>query len=451
MEKTNTKKMGTGVALVVAIMSFGAFAALASIITNNQSQITAVSLADDSNDSGDSNDDGDNKDDQKDEDKNDDSDKNGKENESVKKQAERQREDAKKQLERSNKGSENDDDSDDDSSKIGDTDGDMEDTEDVNGDDNGMFKDRAKTLSKLQEEIAKARENISEKQAEGADVTAALARLALAEAGIVQVGSSFDANNLEAAKELAKEIKKEAHFTEKDLEFAKKTSEAVADVQKRFGQVDKKIATLEFLGGDASVFKTQLASIRQDFSVLQASISDAITRDTVRAFEKRVKLLKSLVESSIFAFGETEDDDLIGDHRESSDDLFEDLDDVAEIEDGDDNGISGKLRKISAEHKASVQGIEDNLKDIKGRDGVARVILGPDFNALDGLNAEITAMNTRADALTQASTQITDPQIKQILVDQVTALRSEALKFQAYISSENNQFSILGKFLALFR
>jgi len=470
MEKTNTKKMGTGAALVIALMSFGVFVALASIITKNQSQITAVSLADDSNDSGNSNDDGDNKDDQKDEDKNDDGDNKDdqkdedenddsdkkKENESVKKQAERQREDAKKQLERSNKSSENDDDSDDDSNKGEDTDGDtedvndVEDTEDVNGDDNGMFKDRNKTLTKLQEEIAKARENILEKRVEGADVTAALARLALAEASIAQVGSSFDANNFEAAKELAKEIKKEAHFTEKDLEFTKKSAEAIAEVSKKLTKASQKIVILESLGGDASAFKAQLSTLRADFAILQAS--DIVTREAFKAVKKKAERLKNLVEQSIFALGGSDgDDDLFADHEEDSDDLEDDLNDVAEIEDGDENGIAQEVKKIAREHRSSTAVIATSLGDIKNRSGFIKTVFGPDFNALESLTAQTTAMMTRADALMIVSTQVTDPDVKQILVDRAAVLRSEASKLSAYVASEGNQFSIFGKFLSFFR
>lgn len=463
MQKENSKKVGVASATLVAVLSFGAFVAGLTVLTGNRLSLTAETFADDGESggnsgsgSGGSQDSGSSS-----SGSNSDSTKNA-EKDAIKKQ-----EDARKQLERSSRGS-NDDFSndrvngvklrgdgsvDDNQNGIGgdDTNTDGDDNE---NDNNGMFKDRAKTLSKLQEEIAKTRENILKKQAEGADVTTALARLALAEAGLAQVGSSFDANDLETAKRLAKEIKKTAHFAEKDLQNAKKVAEEVAKVEKRFGQVDKKIASFESLGGDASAFKAQLASLRSDFSVLKASIAAApgtITRDTVKAFEKRVKRLKSLVESSIFALGGTDDDDLFEDHEEDSADLSEDLDDVAEIEDGDDNGVSGKVRKVAAEHKAASQAIKGSLEDIKGRDGIVRVIFGPDRSALDGLTAQIAAMNTRADALDAAALQITDLQVKQILVDQAAALRSEAAKLQAYITSEDNQFSIFGKLIKLFR
>ncbi|MFZ2187900.1 MAG: hypothetical protein WAV46_04745 [Candidatus Moraniibacteriota bacterium] len=459
MQKTNTKKMGTASALFIAILSFGAFASMAAVVAKDHSLFTPLSLAKDGEEDSQSDDNNGDEDESKDEDQNDDGDKDEKSGETAKKQAERQREDAKKQLERSNKsfgvkdGSTGDsdqikDEEDEDGAKAEGAD------ENENGEANGMFKDQNKTLAKLNEKLDEAAKYILEKQAEGENVATALARLALAKAKLFQVNASFDTNDFETAKALAKEIKKEAHFTEKDLEFAKKASEAVAKVTKRFGQIDKKIAELETLGGDATAFKTALASLEQDFAVLQAAAAtapDTMTRDTVRAFENKVKRLKSLVEQSIFALGGTEDDDLSADHEQDSDDLVEDLKDVADIEDGDDNGVSGKVRRVAAEHKAAVQAIAESLKNIQGRDGVTRALFGPDFSALDSLNAEIAAMNIRATALESASAQIADPEIKKILVDRVTALRDEAAKLQSYIAAEGNQFSLFGKLISFFR
>ena len=221
------------------------------------------------------------------------------------------------------------------------------------------------------------------------------------------------------------------------------------------GEGNQKAATLESLGGDASVFKAQLTSLQADFVVLQATLAatpETITRDTVKAFEKRVKRLKNLVESAIFAYGGTDDDDdLFEDHEEDAEDLFEDLDDVAEIEDDDDNGVSGKVRKVAAEHKAAAQALKKSLKDIKDRSGLARTLFGPDFSALDSLGAQVAAMNARAAALELAAAQITDPTIRQILLTQADALKSEALKLQSYIAAEDDQFSIFGALLRLFR
>ena len=142
---------------------------------------------------------------------------------------------------------------------------------------------------------------------------------------------------------------------------------------------------------------------------------------------------------------------VLDDHEDDADDLFEDLDDVAEIEDDDDNGVSGKVRRLAAEHKASAQAIKENLRAIQDRDGWAKSILGSDTGALNALNQQVMAMNTRATVLESAAAQVVDPEIKQILFDRASALKSEVIKLQAYISAEDSQTGILGGLLRLFR
>lgn len=446
-------KLGMGASLLITVLAFGAFAGAAAVVTQNQFSLAPTTLADEGEDDG-----GDDQEDDSEDDNNDEEKAKEKEKEKVKKEQEKEREKAKKESEKSRESSGKEDDGEDDDgveNENEDEDEPEDSDEDESEDDDGMFKDRDKTLEKLQEKIAEAEKHILEKQAEGVDVTTALASLAAAKAGLGQVGSAFDANDLAAAENLAKQIKKLAHFTEKDLEYAEKITEEMAKVEKRFGQVVRKIAVLEALGGDASAFKAQLASLRADFSALKASIAadpSTITRDIEKAFEKKVKRLKSLVETAIFAYGGTdEDDDLFEDHEEDADDLAEDLDDVAEIEDGDDDGVSVQVRRVAAEHKAAAQTVKQSLEDIKDRSGLVKALFGPDFSALDTLSAQVAAMNARAAALESAAAQVADPEIRQILTDQADVLRSEALKLQSYIAAEDDQFSIFGALLRLFR
>lgn len=462
------------------ILAFSAFVGTLELVSKNKNQsgLVPATSAHDGEDDGDSG--GDNNQDQNDNQDNNVGDNNQNENkynttESAKKQAERERETAKKQAERewetsnrqaelSKKNSESDnfsgdqknDQNDNQDDNQGDSENNGSETErdGNNGEDNGMFKDRNKTLEKLQEQIAEAEKKILEKQGEGADVTTALARLTAAKADMERLGSLFDVNNLDVAKLLAKQIQKTAHFTEKDIQFSEKISEELDKIERRFGQVDKKIAVLQSLGGDTSSFQTQLASLRTDFGVLKNSVAvdpAAITRETIRAFENRVKRLKSLVESAMFAYGGTEDDDLVKDHDEETNELSDDLNDVAEVENGDDNGVSVKVRKIAAEHKAQAQTVRQSLEDIHDRGGFTRVFFGPNFSAIDTLGEQVAAMQARATTLSSLAAQMTDPDIKKLLSDQAEALQSEALKLQSYITAENGQFSILGGLLKLFR
>jgi hypothetical protein len=468
MSKIKTKELGVGATIVILVMSFGAFAMTAAIVSKNHfSFLTPSTLANDDEESNDSENSGDTN--QNDNEDNNTNDNKSKSQEEAKKQAERERESAKKQAEREREAEkrrfeqldknsqsaelENEDDSN--NNNDNENEADTKDNENEGqGNENGMYKDRGKTLEKLQEKIAEAEKQILEKQAEGVDVTAALARLAFAKSSISQINSLFDTNDLEAAKMLAKQIRKNSHFTEKDMEYAGKTGEILAKIEKRFGQVEEKISSLQSLGGDVSSFQARLSSLKNDFSVLKTSIETTpgtITYETIKTFEKQTQRLKSLIESEIFARGGTDDGDLVKDHEEGSDNLSEDLNDVADIEDGDSNNVSEKVRKIASEHKAQTQQVEQSLENIKDRAVFTRVLLGPDSNALETLGGQVTAMQNRSATISSLANQMTDYDIKQILLDQAEALRNEALKLQSYIAAENNQFSFFGKLISFFR
>ncbi len=455
------KKVGKATALAIAILSLGAFTGMASIVAKNQSLITPVTLADDNEDKSNDSEDK-NKDEQKSEEN-----KQEKTKESSKKQyeqdreknkqvSEKNREQEKKNLEQNREQNKQEEDNKDGEEMDADGDYDGDESADTDtdgdrvGDTKGMYKDSGKTLTKLQENISEAEKKILEKQAEGVDVADALKNLAVAKAQFSQVSVLFDQNDYETAKQLAKNIKKENIFNEKDLEFQKDVAESVREVTKKIAKVNEKIAILESLGGDTTAFKTQIVGLQADLTVLQSSTD--MTREAFKVIEKKAKKLKNLVEQSIFALGGSdEDDDLYADHEEDTNDLEEDLKDVAEIEDGDENGVSEKVRSIAKEHRSSVATVANSLGDIKNQSSFTKTVFGPDFNALDKLTSESDAMVTRADNLITVSTQVTDPDVKQVLIDRAAALRSEASKLSAYISAENSQFSIFGKLLSFFR
>lgn len=470
MSQTKTKKLGLGTSLLLVFVTFGAFVGAAAIVTQNQYSTAPFTRAEESEDpveqnkeesrsnkederEGENKENKGNKSDEQDREAKDDDPRSAAEQ--AEEKEERARETSKKQLEGSqSNGGASDTEDEAESEKDNDSENVDEDARDDGGEEQGVFKDRAQTLEKLRQEIAESREDILEKQAEERDVTAALARLALAEAGIEQVEAAFNANNPEGAKALAKQIKKTAYFSEKDLYSAEEVAEEMTKIQKRFGQIEVKLALLESLGGNVNAFRPPLTTLRADFVALQATLTatpEAVTRDMAKAFEKRVKRLKSLVESAIFTLGSTKgNDDLFEDQEENAEDLFEDMEEVAELEEDDDNGVSATAKRVAAEHKAAVTPFKTALEKVQNRGDLAKVLLGADTDALDALNTQVNALNVRSTALETAATQVTDPQVKETLLTQATTLKSEVLKLQAYITAQNSTFSLFGWLTRLF-
>lgn len=315
-----------------------------------------------------------------------------------------------------------------------------------------MYKDRTKTLSKLDEELAKAEEEILKKQAEGVDVTAALARLALAKAKVATVGGAFDTNDLEAAKELSKEVKKMAHFaSHEDVHDAKEVAEDVAKISKRITQAYGKISLLEAVGGDGSVFKASLATYEADLATLKATIAAggydiAGMEVSLEALERKVKSVKSSVEGAIYALGGT-DSKYDEDYEDEAADLAEHLNDVAEIEDDD---IGRAIRGIAEDHESGAKVVGETVKSIDKHNPVAQALFGTSESDLASLEQEIAASKARTEALVKAADAIEDQDVKAIVLEQIETLKAETAKLETFVSGQRDRLSAFGWFFRLF-
>lgn len=452
------KKMSLSAALLVAVLSFGGFMGIATFVTQNNLGFVSVSSADDSDEEGDDEDE--DEDEDKDENKDEDEDKDDDEqsesekkaSEALKKKAEKEREAAKKAAERSNRESDDEDDADELENEGEDSSKDDDEDEREDGDDNGMYRDRAKTLAALAEDIAEAEKEILQKQSEGVDVTAALARLALAKAGIDSVDGAFDSNNLEDVKRLSKEVKKLAHFAkEEDLHDAKEAAEDVAKISKRIAQAYGKVTLLESVGGDGAQAKVALAALEVDFAALQVTIAAggydlSLMESSLESLERKVKAVKSSVEASIYALGGT-DGKYDDDYEEEADDVYEYLNDVAEIE---DDNVGRVISGIAKEHKDAAKIVSEKVSAVDQRSLVLQTLFGANEGDLRALDEEIVNNNDRIAMLIRAADAIEDQEVKQLLLDQVAVLKVQTAKLETFVGGQRDRLSVFGWFFNLF-
>lgn len=435
-------------AFVIVFFSLAGFYGLVSFVAPGSMNVLKVSAESGSGEDGDDedNDEDEDKDEDEDEDKDDDEDE--KESESDKKEQEA----AKKKLEREREAAKQSKEDSEDDGTEGDDDGDEVEDEDKSGDDSGMYKDRDKTVSKLQEKIAEAEKEILQKQAEGVDVTAALARLTQAKLSLALVKGAFDANDLERAKALSKEVKKLAHFAkETDLHDAKEVAEDVAKVSKRITQAYGKIVLLEAVGGDGASFRTALASLEADLATLKATIAaggfNAETMSTaLEALERKVKSVKSSVEGAIYALGGT-DREYDDDYENETEDVAEHLRDVADIE---EDSVGEAIRRLAKDHEDSGKKVGEIVKDVDERNFILQTLFGASDDDLKGLEQAIVANKARIEALTGAANSIEDPDVKNILLDQIAVLKEQTLKLETFVGGQRDRSSVFGWFFNLF-
>lgn len=451
------KNVGVLSAFVIALLSLGGFVGAATMVASNQGTLVFSASADDNE--GDDSEGDEEKDD--DEDKDDDGDKKEKEkerekekkkSESVKKAAERERE---TERERSSSGQdEESDDADDESDDMDDEDGE----EGENGmgndesDDDGMYQDRTKTMAKLNEKLAEAEKEILEKQSEGADVTAALARLAQAKAAAAAVSGAFDTNNFEVAKDLAKAARKLVHFArEEDLHDAGKAAEDSSKVMKRISQVEKKISAFRALGGDTASFEAMLADIRtmhDEAKQLIAQGGEGLVAGLVKleAAEERAKDLKDSIENAIFALGGG-DDDFDEEHEDEIDDIADGLDDVADIE---EDSVGQQVRMVAREQRQSAVRAAAAVRSAEDRSGFAEFLIGSKDSDIEDIQGEITMNTARIAVLTRAAEQVADRDVKSMLEERIAELKSETLQLQNFVDAKLKENGLFGWLLDLF-
>lgn len=327
-------------------------------------------------------------------------------------------------------------------------------TSETSGSSNGMYKEEEKTVAKLEKEIAEAEKEINEKQGEGVEVTAALARIAEAKIVLEAVKAAFAAGELDKAKELSKQVRKLAHFAkEKDLHDAKEVSEELGKIAKRISQAYGKIALLESVGGDASIFRSTLSGYEGELAAMKAKIaaggfSVATLEGEQEMLERKVKRLKSSVETAIYALGNT-DREYDDDYERETETLVASLKQVAEIED-EDGEVGKSILVVAAEQEKAASRVSDTVADIDERNPVLQTLFGTDRDDLDQLEAEVSANQARITALLKAANAIEDAEVKAILLEQVASLEDETKKLDTFVTAQKERSGVFGWLINLF-
>jgi hypothetical protein len=444
----------------IVFLLFGGYFVFASYLSGNTGLpfVQSISAKDgEDDDNGGDDDDDDDKDDDEDKD-DDDDDRSGKDDdddddkaaEEAKKRAERAREAAKNQAER-----ESDDDDDDDDFVNGVKvrgDGSVDDDDDDDDrsgrdDEEAMFKDRAKTLEKLNKKIAQAEEKILKKQAEGVDVTAALAQLELAKAGLTTVDEAFTAGELDKIKLLAKQTEKLAHFARgKTLKASEDVAKDIAKVEKRIGQTEGKIALLSGLGGNVESYVASLTDAKADFArakELIAAGGDSLLPGLalLEATERRVKSIKNAVENALFALGASDDDEFEAEHNEVFHELAEDIFDLAE---GDDDSDGRSMKFLLETYEEEAKRVGELMDKLQARSTFMKSLFGNDPAVIAELNAQAAVIEVRIAAMEAKAAGIEDAELRTLVLQKIGELRALNTQLLAFIASEGQTTGLLG-------
>ena len=457
MPKTKKKPVSFLTALLIAIASFSGFIVTFGMSTSSGSHMfAAVTQAKDGEDDG-----GDSEDEDKDEDEDNDDDNGGdnetdkaekeatkKAKEAAKQKAEWQREQLKRKTEMLRRSE----------VRRGEVEHQENETEDVKDDDSlenegdDNTKHRSDAFEHMSKAVIDAEERIARAQADGIDTTKALATLAAAKERLANFEQSTAPMSQEDLKKSEREVRKLAYFAKhKDIKEASEISKDTDKIGKRIDQAKGKIVLYQSLGGDGATFTASLTALEGEFATLKENLAKG-GQDQINALaqidtlERKVKRLKSSVEQAIYALGGT-DERYDDDYENEIEDVHEHLNDVAEIE-GDE--IGSQIRDIARAQRDSVNKVSGSVEAIDKRSRVLQLLIGTNKAEVSNLETEISANKARIEVLTQAANKIEDPEVKQILLDQITSLQGETSKLETFVSGQKDRVSAFGWLINLF-
>ena len=445
MQKTKNKSLSLFTGLLIAVFSFSGFAFALTVVTGSP-MLALISQANTGEDDDEESDDNEDSDDTEDDDEDDqdqiEKEKEKEAKEEAKKKAEYQREQWKKKSELLRKKTEmlrNREEADSDENEDQD-----DDTQEHEEDDK-----KADILEDINEDIIDAEERITRAQAEGIDVTKALATLAIAKEKASAAERALAETSYDALRSIAREVKKLAHFaSHKDVRNSRDIEKDVSKIAKRIAQTRGKITLYASLGGDPGTFNTALGVLEEEFATLKANLlkGEQDQAGLLEALERKVKRLKSSVESASYALGGT-DERYDDDYENEVEDIYDELNDVAEIE-GDELGE--QIRTVALAQKSSVKKVSGPVESIDQRNAILQFLLGTKGSEIEKLETEITANKARVEVLTEAASKIEDAEVKAILLDQVNELKIETTKLETFVGGQKDRLSAFGWFFNLF-
>lgn len=325
-----------------------------------------------------------------------------------------------------------------------DGDEDLADSEENSGKDEeeAMYKDKAKTLERINKKLSQAEEKILKKQAEGVDVTAALAALALAKEKATGVDALFAAYNEDEVKALTKETEKLAHAARgKVLHAAEKVSKDVSKVDKRIAQTKEKIAALTVAGGDASSYSDRLAEIETEWSEVKTKIAAGGSEAgsayaMVETLERRVKSVKNAVENALLALGVSDDDEFEMEHVAEVEDASDDIDDLAEIEAEDEDDINdNSVKRLTQAHRSGAAKAVALKSKFESRSAGMRQLFGDDTKTLAEIRTVIVENDTRIEALEKVIALVDDPEVAAMMNEKLAVLKEQNTELGNYVAS----------------
>lgn len=341
--------------------------------------------------------------------------------------------------------------------KIEDNDEDEVDETDEVDEEDGDENDAQEEIGDLNKDIKKVESKINVLGANGVNVDSF--RTALSE--VKDLASQAQAKLVSAPAEAESLIESADNKLERLEKLVKMTlsdedenddnndaTEEIQDLAKNVAKMEVKLNALSGRGVDISSFKISLSNIKD---LLSQAKEKAIAGDLAGAealtevADKKLETLEHAMELA-YRDDDKEDRDEANEYKNEVASFVHNLKEIGYM----DSGISKQVSVVAQAQSASSVKVENSIKDIKSRGGLAKFFIGPKYGSIAEVQTAITENQTRIKVLTDLITQITDPVVKQVLQDQVKQFQQENTRLQAFITENESGVSLFGWLMKMF-
>jgi hypothetical protein len=110
------------------------------------------------------------------------------------------------------------------------------------------------------------------------------------------------------------------------------------------------------------------------------------------------------------------------------------------------SAVGTSLNNVAQAQAVSADKVGTLVNNAQSRSKFTEFMIGPSYADLKGIQQQIASNQANIQSLSQASTQLSDPNLKQVVQTQSTALNNENTKLQSFVAGKESQKGVFGWF-----
>lgn len=123
---------------------------------------------------------------------------------------------------------------------------------------------------------------------------------------------------------------------------------------------------------------------------------------------------------------------------------------LLDVADNEKSGIGEQIRVVAQEQEKTREQVADQIESIQKRNKIKTFLIGTNYKNTGALRSEIVNVRNRIEQLNRLMEQTQNEGDKTVLQEQIQTMEQEQARINAFISVNENKFSLFGWLVKLF-